>query len=163
MSMKTRFIHSPTLTPKALHLFQKAIQENRRIDGTVIFGRPLGRNDKGTLASPQAVFIAPNGHLTVVHMTKAPVLRDDYRYRQDELNRLVGTKLQTSPNRKVRLCRPNTLQAMTFGPDLVTSDFFDSAYPVANTEDLPEAILLFGYRDTWDLDEETVTNALLAN
>lgn len=129
----------------------------------MIYGYPLGKSHQGGLTTPDAVYLAPNGNVTVVHMVSGAKLPEDYMDIQDDMFLAVDRKLRASPKmmdgRKMRLAP----QTITFGPDLPEPNFSDPEYPVTNTQDLVRALRQFQDRSTQSVTMEDVQEAILAS
>ena len=128
--------------------------------GKILYGYPTFNTGKGTSISPDAVFIAPNGQVTIIHMAKD--LPEDYQTSQDNCFMAVYRKLGShSSMRKGRQMRIN-IQTLSFVPSLPDSDLSDPDYPVVNRGDLARLLSEYRQRDSEGVDGAQVTTVIMA-
>lgn len=163
MSESIEFIRGSLKEPQVARLFEEALLQAEDLSGLVIYGYPLGQGHLEGLISPDAVYLAPNGQVTIVHMVSGEELPRDYTKTQDDMFLAVDRKLRASP--KMRNGRDMRIQpqTVTYGPDLTKSDLEDPDYPVANTQDLLQTLRTFQKQDLNYPSMEDVQEAILAS
>ena len=160
MQEKIEFVRGSVKQPEATREFEDTLKSAPRIQGKIIYGYPLGQSHKGGMTAPDAVYVAPNGHICIVHMVQGEI-PEDFREHQDDLWMAVDRKLRASGEmrngRKMRV----SPQTLTFAPDAPDSNLSDPQYPTVNRAGLAGAIRTFQERGTEGLDGEQVYNTLI--
>ena len=162
MTATLEFVRGLVDEQEATTEFENIVTSNPHLaSGKILYGYPTFITGKGTSISPDAVFIAPNGHVTIIHMSQAPL--PEYRERQDHCFNAVYRKLGVNPTmRNKRKMRVN-LQTVSFVPDLPESDLSDPDYPVVNRQNLANVLREFRQQGSDGLDQEQVVTSLMAS
>ena len=127
-----------------------------------MYGYPLFTPMNKPSMSPDAIIVAPNGQVTIIHMSQAP-LPENYREAQDNCFMAIYRKIGTHRTmRQGRALRVN-IQTLSFVPDLPESDLSDEDYPVVNRTDLARVLTEYRLRDSNGVNGEQVVTAIMVS
>ena len=97
MPDRIEFMRGSIKETRATAVFERTILEAEDLSGVVIYGYPLSRSHAGGPTSPDALYLAPNGHVTIIHMVSGTKLPESYMAIQDDMFLAVDGKLRASP------------------------------------------------------------------
>ena len=162
MPAELEFVRGSILEQDVTAEFESIITQDPELAaGTVFYGYPLWKPDKDRpTMSPDAVVIAPNGQVTIVHMSPAP-LAPNYREHQDDCYNSVYRKLSVNKAMRNRRELRVKLQTISFIPDLPESDLSDPDYPVVNRQELAGFLRDLRQQGADGLSREDVVNAIM--
>ena len=161
MTQKLDFLRGLIDQAEATQEFEDIVTNDPELaSGKIMYGYPLFTPMDQPSMSPDAVIVAPNGQVTIIHMCQAP-LPDDHREQQDNCFMAVYRKLGAQRSmRKGRQMRIN-IQTLSFVPDLADSDLSDENYPVVNRQDLARILREYRQRDSDGVNGEDVVTAIM--
>ena len=161
MTGKLEFLRGVTHEQEASVEFENIVTNDPQLSfGNIMYGYPLFTPMDKPSMSPDAVIVAPNGQVTIIHMCQAP-LPENYRELQDNCFMAAYSKIGIHRTmRKGRALRVN-MQTLSFVPDLPQSDLSDEDYPVVNRTDLARVLREYRQRDSNGVNGNQVTTVLL--
>ena len=163
MTQKLDFLRGIVNQAEATTEFEAIVTNDADLaSGNIMYGYPLFTPVDQPSMSPDAVIVAPNGQVTIIHMCQAP-LPDNYREVQDNcfmaVYRKIGTNRSMMNGRKIR----TNIQTLSFVPDLPESDLSDEEYPVVNRQDLPRVLREYRQRDSDGVNGQDVLTAIMVS